>query len=68
MNANITTRGKNYLGAPLGNHKFCRDFLQAKIKEWAILIEKLSSFAQSQPHGVGECIYTWYCWKMDLYG
>ena len=49
-NINITTRGKNYLGASLGNHKFCRDFLHGKVKEWIIQIEKLSSFAQSQPH------------------
>ncbi|XP_062514284.1 uncharacterized protein LOC134189875 [Corticium candelabrum] len=63
-NVNITTRGIKYLGTPLGNHKFCRDFLQAKIKEWTIQIEKLSSFAQSQPHAA-HCIYTWYCWKME---
>ena len=43
---------ENYLGAPLENHKFCHDFLQAKIKEWTIQIDKLPSFAQSQPHAV----------------
>ena len=46
---NITTDGRKYLGAALGNREFCKKFVKEKIIEWTSQIERLSAIAQSQP-------------------
>ena len=46
---NITTDGRKYLGAALGNREFCKRFVKEKILEWTSQIERLSAIAQSQP-------------------
>ena len=43
---NITTEGKQYLGAALGTEAFEED----KVKEWTSKIKHLSQIAKTQPH------------------
>ncbi len=49
-NVNITTEGRPYLGVPLGTKDYCDQFVENKVKEWGIELEKLCSIAESQPH------------------
>ena len=46
----ITNVGKRYLGGALGSDHFLAKFAEGKISEWILEIERLSSFARSQPH------------------
>ena len=46
----ITSKGRPYLGAPLGSVSFHDEFVRAKVKEWQTAIVKLSEIAESQPH------------------
>ena len=46
----ITDVGKRYLGGALGSQAFLEKFVETKISEWTLEIERLSDFAKSQPH------------------
>ncbi|XP_062508484.1 uncharacterized protein LOC134184756 [Corticium candelabrum] len=48
-NINITTEGQKYLGAAIGNKDFCNNFLQEKVTNWKLQVERLSCIAQTQP-------------------
>ena len=47
---NITLEGKRYLGAALGTSSFVTSYVQDRVSEWVKEVEKLSTFAVSQPH------------------
>ncbi len=46
----ITVVGNRYLGGALGVDPFLEKFIQEKISSWTMEVERLSSFAKSQPH------------------
>jgi hypothetical protein len=47
---NITLEGSKHLGIPLGTTEFRNRCIDEKVQEWCEKIEKLASFARSQPH------------------
>ena len=47
---NITTQGRPYLGAPLGNPDYVQSFVSNKVNSWMEEINVLSDVALSQPH------------------
>ena len=47
---NITTAGKRHLGAAAGSEDFRKEYATKKVNEWVSEIEKLSKYAESQPH------------------
>ena len=47
---NITTSGRKHLGAALGSEEFLKKFMEAKIDDWCLEIEKLSEIARREPH------------------
>ena len=47
---NITSKGHQYLGSPIGLEHFISNFIQHKISEWVIQLEKLTNVAQTQPY------------------
>ena len=44
-NINITTKGKSYLGTPLGTEEFVTEFMMRKVE-----VDNLSTIANSYPH------------------
>ena len=46
----ITTIGKRYLGGAIGNDSFIEEYIEEKVIEWVGQVERLSTFAKSQPH------------------
>ena len=47
---NITSDGRPVLGAAIGTDSFIEEFVSKKVQGWVEEIEKLASFADSQPH------------------
>ena len=47
---NIMTEDKPQLDAPLGTQEYCDLFVHRKVSEWCAELERLSSFAEVQPH------------------
>ena len=47
---NITTAGKQHLGAALGTEEYKFDYIDHKVTEWCERLRKLSEIAKSQPH------------------
>ena len=47
---NITTRGRPYLGAPLGSDDFTAEYVADKVSQWEQQLQLLSEIAQAQPH------------------
>ena len=64
-NMNITTEGRPHLGAPLGTQKFAQQFVTEKVTQWCEELEKLATFADTQPHAAYtascclHCINSW---------
>ena len=46
----ITSQGKRYLGAALGNASFVKAYVGLQVEKWVLEIERLASIASSQPH------------------
>ena len=46
----ITSRGRPYLGSPLGSLDFINEFITSKISLWTTAINNLSEVAKSSPH------------------
>ena len=49
-NVNITTKGKSYLGSPIGTEEFVAEFMMRKVDEWCQEVDNLSTIANSYPH------------------
>lgn len=47
---NITTDGRPMLGSPIGKLAFVSSFISSKVQVWVEEVERLSLFAESQPH------------------
>ena len=47
---NITLEGKRHLGGAVGTRSFIESYVQKLVSEWVRELERLSSFAVSQPH------------------
>ena len=47
---NITTNGKQHLGAALGSRSFVESYMQDKVGQWVDIIKNLSVIARTQPH------------------
>ena len=45
----VTTKGRPYLGAPVGTREFIESF---KVSQWVDELDTHASFAQTQPHAV----------------
>ena len=48
-NVSVSTNGRRYLGAAIGNPCFVVSFLEEKITAWCKEVEVLSGIALSQP-------------------
>ena len=46
----ISEEGKQYLGGAMGTVVFVEQFVQRKVEGWAKEVERLSTFAVTQPH------------------
>ena len=46
----ISTEGERYLGGAMGSSSFIRQYVQRKMESWVKEVEKLSKFAETQPH------------------
>ena len=46
----ISEEGKQYLGGAMGTAVFVEQFVQRKVEGWAKEVERLSTFAVTQPH------------------
>ena len=46
----ISTEGKRYLGGAVGTSSFIRQYVERNVECWVNEVEKLSTFAQTQPH------------------
>ena len=46
---NITTEGRNHLGAALGSRSYLEQYVNGKVQEWVGQVTKLAEFALSQP-------------------
>ena len=55
---NITTEGKQYLGAALGTEAFVSAYVKEKVKEWTSKIKHLSQIAKTQPHAAYSALPT----------
>ena len=49
-NVNITTEGRPVLGSPIGKPDYITSFVNQKVQVWVKEVEKLTLFADSQPH------------------
>ena len=47
---NVTSRGRPYLGAPLGSDEFMTEFVSRKVQEWSVQLLELAGIATTQPH------------------
>ena len=45
-----TSAGRRYLGEAIGSPDFVRGYLEGLIEEWIEHLERLTTFAVSQPH------------------
>ena len=45
-----TTAGKRHLGAALGTEEFKTSYIDEKVNEWCMRLNKLTKIAKSQPH------------------
>lgn len=50
MGVSITVEGKRHLGAAIGTNSFVESYVQRKVSEWVVELERLSSIAVTQPH------------------
>ncbi len=50
LGVQVTSTGRRYLGGAIGTDDFVRSYLSTCITKWVADIERLSSFADSQPH------------------
>ena len=46
----ITSRGRPYLGTPLGPEEFTEEFVTKKVQEWSEQLLELANIATTQPH------------------
>ena len=46
----ISEEGERYLGGAVGTLSFVQTFVQRKVEGWVREVEKLSKFAETQPH------------------
>ena len=46
----INTRGRPYLGAPIGCREYVECFMGDQIAKWSSELEVLTEYASSQPH------------------
>ena len=46
----VSSEGKRYLGGAMGTASFLRQFVERKVNGWVQEIERLSTFARTQPH------------------
>ena len=46
---NITSRGHQHLGVPIGTRRYIEEVVSNKVREWVAEIEELASFAVTQP-------------------
>ena len=50
LGVQITAAGRRYLGGAIGSPDFVRGYLEGLIQEWLEHLERLTTFAVSQPH------------------
>ena len=50
LGVKITSAGRRYLGGVIGSPDFVRGYLEGLIQEWLEHLERLTTFAVSQPH------------------
>ena len=53
----LTTQGRQYLGAPIGSKEFVELSVKKKVDAWAANVEKLASITKTHPHAA----YAAYC-------
>ena len=46
----VTEEGKRHLGAAIGTQPFVEGYVMQRVSEWVNAIERLSTFAHTQPH------------------
>ena len=46
----VTSQGRPYLGAPIGNRAFIESFVKKKLDQWVSELDCLATFAKTQPH------------------
>ena len=46
----ITTRGRPYLGSPIGTKDYVESFVEEKVSKWSRELSLLATVAKSQPH------------------
>ena len=46
----VTEEGKRHVGAAIGTQAFVQRYVIQRVSEWVNAIERLSAFAQTQPH------------------
>ncbi|MEL7196650.1 MAG: hypothetical protein AAFO96_29800, partial [Bacteroidota bacterium] len=49
-NLMITTNGQKHLGAVIGSKDYKTEYVQAKVNDWIVELERLSEIAKSEPH------------------
>ena len=49
-NIQIVTHGTRYLGSAIGEPVFVRSFLRTKVTKWMQELERLATFAHTEPH------------------
>ena len=61
----ITTEGRQYLGAPIGFKEFEELSLKGKVEAWVAEVEKLASIAKTHPHAAYATYHHGLCrrWK-----
>ena len=47
---NVTTEGRQYLGAPVGRQSFIQEFVSAKVDHWKSILLSLADISSSSPH------------------
>ena len=52
LNVNVTNEGRPYLGVPIGTRQYVDRFMELKVTQWAVEVDRLSSIALSQPQAV----------------
>ena len=62
----ISSDGNRYLGCPIGNISFLKQFVSTKMSQWSSELETLSSFAVTQPHAAYAAFTHGFVLKMNL--
>ena len=64
---NITSQGRKHLGAVIGSDEFKKEYVDEKVKEWVVSIEKLARIARTQPQAAYSCFVKGFVHKFTYF-